>query len=91
MQASSKPLSPCVHEDKQPAVATFKNSLRVWQAQYKAQRATRTACSQKRLKPGRTCLARCRPLYPHAGPRAATSTVAGGYRVSDHRKGLQWA
>jgi hypothetical protein len=49
MQASRKPIPPCVHEDKQPAVATFKNSLRAWQARYKAQRATRAAYSQKAL------------------------------------------
>jgi hypothetical protein len=39
MQAPSKPGSPPVHEDKQPPVATFKTSLRDWQARYKARRA----------------------------------------------------
>jgi hypothetical protein len=47
MQASNKPVSPCIHQDKQPAVATFKNSLRAWQARYKEQRGTRTVFSQK--------------------------------------------
>jgi hypothetical protein len=41
MQASSKPISPSVPKDKQLPGVTFKNSLREWQARYKAQRAAR--------------------------------------------------
>jgi len=47
MNASSKAGSPPVHEDKQPPVATFKTSLRDWQAQYKARRATQAPVSGK--------------------------------------------
>jgi len=41
MQASSKPVSPSNPKDKQMPGLTFKNSLREWQARYKAQRAAR--------------------------------------------------
>jgi hypothetical protein len=41
MQAPSKPVSASVHGDGQLPVATFKNSLRAWQAGYKAKRANR--------------------------------------------------
>jgi hypothetical protein len=40
MNAPSKPVSSSVHEDKQLPLATFKTSLRAWQARYKARRAT---------------------------------------------------
>jgi hypothetical protein len=38
---------PTVHEDKQPPVATFKTSLRDWQARYKARRAIQAPVSGK--------------------------------------------
>src|SRR5438105_4802706 len=41
MQASSKPVSTSTPKDKQMPGLTFKNSLREWQARYKAQRAAR--------------------------------------------------
>jgi hypothetical protein len=47
VQASRKPGSASVHEDKQRPVATFKNSLRAWQARYKKQRAIWMAFCRK--------------------------------------------
>jgi hypothetical protein len=47
MKASSKPGSPPVQEDKQPPVATFKTSLRDWQAKYKARRVAQASVSGK--------------------------------------------
>jgi hypothetical protein len=48
MQTSRKPVS--VHEVQRP-VATFKKSLRTWQARYKAERAMRMASCQKPPSP----------------------------------------
>jgi hypothetical protein len=47
MNAPSKPVSPSVPEDKQLPLATFKTSLRDWQARYKARRATQAPDSGK--------------------------------------------
>jgi len=38
-----------VNEDEQPPVATFKTSLRNWQARWKAQRTTQAPISGKEL------------------------------------------
>jgi len=42
MQVPSKPASPSVPEDK-PPLAAFKNSMRAWQARYKARLAAQAA------------------------------------------------
>jgi hypothetical protein len=56
MQAAGKLVSPSVHEDKQVPVASFKNSLRAWQARYKAERAAGMALRQKAPnQAGRAC------------------------------------
>ncbi len=47
MQAPGKPVSPPVHEDEQLPIATFKTSLREWQARYKARRAAQASASGK--------------------------------------------
>jgi hypothetical protein len=47
MQAASRPVARSVHEDQKPPAATFKTSLRDWQARYKAERAARAAASGK--------------------------------------------
>ena len=39
MHASNEPVSPSVTQDKQPPLATFKTSLRAWQAEYRARLA----------------------------------------------------
>ena len=47
MKAPNKPVSPAMPEDKQLPLATFKNSLRAWQARYQARRATQVRDSGK--------------------------------------------
>jgi hypothetical protein len=47
MAASKKPGVALLNKDKQPELATFKNSLRLWQAQWKAQKASQETPSQQ--------------------------------------------
>jgi len=47
MQVPSKPDTTPIAEDKQPPLATFKNSLRAWQARYQARLAAMVAVSGK--------------------------------------------
>jgi len=47
MYAPHRSVSPVLPEDRQPPIATFKMSLRAWQACYKAQLAARTIVAEK--------------------------------------------
>jgi len=43
MPSPNEPVSPCVAQDKQPPLATFKTSLRAWRAEYRARLAAQQA------------------------------------------------
>jgi len=47
MHGPSKPVSPPVRDEKQEPIATFKTSLRAWQARYKARIAALALVSGK--------------------------------------------
>ncbi len=47
MKAPSMPVPPSVPEDKPLPLTTFKNSLRAWQARYKARLATQAPDCEK--------------------------------------------
>ncbi len=47
MYAPHRSVSPVLPEDRQPPIATFKMSLRAWQARYKAQLAAQTIVPRK--------------------------------------------
>jgi len=47
MRTTIDPVSPSLLEEEQPPIATFKTSLRAWQAQYKQRRAAQTVVSEK--------------------------------------------
>ena len=50
MAASKKPGSATLTKDKPSEIATFKNSLRLWQAQWKAQKAAQEAAVKEEPK-----------------------------------------
>jgi hypothetical protein len=43
MHAPNEPHSPSVAQDKEPPIATFKTSLRAWQAEFRARLAAQQA------------------------------------------------
>jgi hypothetical protein len=43
MHASNEPNTPPVAQDNEPPIATFKTSLRAWQAEYQARLAAQQA------------------------------------------------
>jgi hypothetical protein len=90
MQTSSKPVSRSVHEDKQPPVASFKNSLLAWQA------GTKHTVPLGRPFPRKH---QARPHSPRGSQVCLPIRVAacrdfcggGRHHIPDHRKGgLQW-
>jgi len=50
MHIPSKPAAPSMPEDKPPPLAAFKNSMRAWQAGYKARLAAKAAVFGTALK-----------------------------------------
>jgi hypothetical protein len=76
MQASSKPSLPSARGNQQLRVATFKNSLRAGQAQYKARRATLEFFCGARTQSGRTYLTGGRPVSSNHQEDHHASTCA---------------
>jgi hypothetical protein len=54
MHTPHRSVSPSLPEERQPPIATFKNSLRAWQARYKAQVAARAVVAGKARKHSET-------------------------------------
>jgi len=54
MHAPHRSVSPSLPEERQSPIATFKNSLRAWQARYKEQLAARTIVAGKIHKQSET-------------------------------------
>jgi hypothetical protein len=82
VQTTNQPVSAFLPEDPQPAVATFKQSLRDWYARYKANRANQPP--QTGTAPTLT-----RRLRRGVGPFVDLPGVPGAISMcSNHRKGF---